>query len=103
VDAIKIDRSFTQSIGTEAVTATILPQILAMAGALHQQVIVEGIETREQADYFAALAQPILGQGWLFGRAVTAKEFQSLLAKDKMMRQPALAALETAYSGCSTS
>lgn len=103
VDAIKIDRSFTQSIGTEAVTATILPQILAMAGALHQQVIVEGIETREQADYFAAMAQPILGQGWLFGRAVTAKEFQSLLAKDKMMRQPALAALETAYSGCSTS
>jgi sensor c-di-GMP phosphodiesterase-like protein len=85
VDAIKIDKSFTRAIGTEAVTATILPQILAMAGALHLQVIVEGIETRQQAEYFAALAQPILGQGWLFGHAVTAVAFQSLLADDRKM------------------
>ena len=85
VDAIKIDRSFTRSIGTEAVTATILPQILVMAGALHLQVIVEGIETRQQAEYFAALTPPVLGQGWLFGRAVSAVAFQSLLADDKKM------------------
>jgi sensor c-di-GMP phosphodiesterase-like protein len=85
VDAIKIDRSFTRAIGTEAVTATILPQILAMAEALHLQVIVEGIETRQQAEYFAALAQPILGQGWLFGHAVSAVAIQSLLAEEKKM------------------
>jgi sensor c-di-GMP phosphodiesterase-like protein len=82
VDAIKIDRSFTRTIGTEAVTAGILPQILAMAGALHLQVIVEGIETSQQAEYFATMAQPILGQGWLYGRAVAAEEFHRLLAED---------------------
>jgi len=96
VDAIKIDRSFTRSIGTEAVTAAILPQILAMAGALHLQVIVEGIETSEQAEYFAAQAHPIFGQGWLFGRAVAAVAFQHLLAEENKMPQAASAVLEFA-------
>jgi sensor c-di-GMP phosphodiesterase-like protein len=96
VDAIKIDRTFTRSIGTEAVTATILPQILAMAGALNLHVIAEGIETRQQADYFAVQAQPILGQGWLFGRSVSAVAFQSLLAEDRKMQQTASAVLDPA-------
>jgi sensor c-di-GMP phosphodiesterase-like protein len=82
VDAIKIDRSFTRAIGTEAVTVAILPQILAMAEALKLQVIVEGIETREQAGYFSALSQPILAQGWLFGRPVAAEELRRLLTEN---------------------
>jgi sensor c-di-GMP phosphodiesterase-like protein len=81
VDAIKIDRAFTKAIGTEAVTAGILPQILAMANALNLQVIAEGIETAEQAAYFAGLDMPILGQGWLFGRPVPAESFHRLLAE----------------------
>jgi sensor c-di-GMP phosphodiesterase-like protein len=80
VDAIKIDRAFTQAIGTEAVTVAILPQILAMAEALNLQVIVEGVETIQQAGYFASSARPVFGQGWLFGRPVPAVEFQKLLA-----------------------
>jgi sensor c-di-GMP phosphodiesterase-like protein len=87
VDAIKIDRSFTRSIGTEAAIAAILPQILSMARALHLHVIAEGIETRQQAEYFAAMAQPILGQGWLFGRAVSPEEFYRLLAEDTKKAQ----------------
>jgi sensor c-di-GMP phosphodiesterase-like protein len=79
VDAIKIDRAFVQVIGTDAVTVGILPQILAMARALKLQVIAEGIETVEQAAYFAGSEMPILGQGWLFGRPVAAKNFQFML------------------------
>jgi sensor c-di-GMP phosphodiesterase-like protein len=75
VDAIKIDRSFTRSIGTEAVTVAILPQILSLASALNLQVIVEGIETELQADYFAFSGRSILAQGWLFGRPVSAEAF----------------------------
>ena len=82
VDAIKIDKAFTQAIGTEAVTVAILPQILAMAEALDLEVIVEGIETAEQADYFRASGQRYLAQGWLFGRPVPASEFRGLLAKE---------------------
>jgi sensor c-di-GMP phosphodiesterase-like protein len=83
VNAIKIDRSFTQAIGTEAVTLSILPQIMAMAEALHLQVIVEGIETRQQADYFDSGSNRVLGQGWLFGRPVTPEAFADLLEEQK--------------------
>jgi sensor c-di-GMP phosphodiesterase-like protein len=83
VDAIKIDRAFTQAVGTEAVTVAILPQILALAAALNLQVIVEGVETEQQSSYFAVANESILAQGWLFGRAVPASEFRSLLAVDR--------------------
>ncbi len=82
IDTIKIDRSFTQAIGTEAVTVSILPQILAMAATLHLDVIVEGIETSQQANYFAEADRSVLAQGWLFGRPVPAESFRRLLAGD---------------------
>lgn len=82
IDAIKIDRSFTQSIGTEAVTVSILPQILAMAKKLNLQIVVEGIETELQARYFCMLGPQILAQGWLFGRPMTAEAFQALLTEE---------------------
>jgi len=83
VDAIKIDKAFTKAIGTEAVTVSILPQILTMADALNLRVIVEGIETPQQANYFAAADQAIYAQGWLFGRPVTVSEFNRLLAENE--------------------
>jgi sensor c-di-GMP phosphodiesterase-like protein len=80
VDAIKIDKTFTHAIGTEAVTTAILPQIRSMARALNLQVVVEGIETEEQASYFADADRTILAQGWLFGRPVPVEDFQRLVA-----------------------
>lgn len=83
INAIKIDKSFTQAIGTEAVTSTILPQIMAMADALHLQVIVEGIETSQQASYFNSGSNKILGQGWFFGRPVSPEAFSRLLEEQE--------------------
>jgi sensor c-di-GMP phosphodiesterase-like protein len=79
VDAIKIDKAFTQAIGTDAVTVTILPQILTMASTLNLHVVVEGIETQAQADYFAASDRSIRAQGWLFGRPVPGRLFLQML------------------------
>jgi sensor c-di-GMP phosphodiesterase-like protein len=79
VDAIKIDKAFTKAIGTDAVTVTILPQILTMADTLGLRVIVEGIETPQQARYFAKAEQSIYAQGWLFGRPVPPEAFLRLL------------------------
>jgi sensor c-di-GMP phosphodiesterase-like protein len=93
VDAIKIDKSFTQAIGTGSVIGAILPQILSIAEALNLEVIAEGIETEEQADYFANVRGPILAQGWLYGRPVNLSQFNHLLAQDgQTVRDPALVA-----------
>jgi sensor c-di-GMP phosphodiesterase-like protein len=93
ISAIKIDKSFTRSVGTQAVTVAILPQILAMADALKLQVIVEGIETGPQAEYFSSLGRPVLAQGWFFGYPVPAERFLRLLAEDEKKAQAATAAL----------
>jgi sensor c-di-GMP phosphodiesterase-like protein len=93
VDAIKIDKAFTQAIGTGSIMVAILPQILAMAEAYNLEVIVEGIETEEQAHYFDASARPVLAQGWLFGYPVPAKEFHRILAEDERKSQPPTAEL----------
>jgi sensor c-di-GMP phosphodiesterase-like protein len=81
VDAIKIDRAFTRTVGTDAVTASVVPQILDIANQLQLQVVVEGIETAAQADYFRRSAPCILGQGWLFGRPIPAAQLRKMLAE----------------------
>lgn len=78
--AIKIDRAFTRTVGTEAVTASVVPQILDMASRLNLLVVVEGIETPQQADYFRSAHAGIRGQGWLFGRPVPAAHFKRLFS-----------------------
>jgi sensor c-di-GMP phosphodiesterase-like protein len=80
VDAIKIDRAFTDAVGTGSLTAVIVPQILAMANTLNVKVVVEGVERPEQSAYFASLNQEILAQGWHFGEAIPVDELLSLLA-----------------------
>lgn len=91
VDAIKIDRSLTKAIGTGAVTEGNLPKILDMAKALDLEVVVEGIENREQASYLIAADHQIHAQGWLFGYPFSAEEFERLLAEDHLKDEPATA------------
>ncbi|HEX4322544.1 MAG TPA: EAL domain-containing protein [Acidobacteriaceae bacterium] len=72
VDGIKINRSFIATIGTESVTASIIPQILGVAKALSLNVVVQGIEREDQAAYFSLSNPKMLGQGWFFGLPVPA-------------------------------
>jgi sensor c-di-GMP phosphodiesterase-like protein len=81
VDGIKINRSFIATIGTESVTATIVPQILELAKTFGLAVVVQGIEREEQANYFAADAPHVFGQGWFFGLPVPARSLQYLCAE----------------------
>jgi sensor c-di-GMP phosphodiesterase-like protein len=94
VDSIKIDKAFTRAIGTDAVTVGILPQIIAMARTLNLAVVVEGIESPGQADYFSTDNMKIYGQGWLYGRPMPAAEFFSLLGVT--VGQPSVAAIPAA-------
>ena len=61
----------------------ILPQIMNMAAALKLDVIVEGVETEEQAAYFVPVLPPVLVQGWSFGRPMEAEAFLRRLAEDE--------------------
>ncbi|MGE0253155.1 MAG: EAL domain-containing protein [Alphaproteobacteria bacterium] len=69
VDALKIDKSFTASAGTDSPRAEIAEQVLALARSFDLSVVVEGIETETQAEWFRVRGAP-RGQGWLYGRSV---------------------------------
>jgi sensor c-di-GMP phosphodiesterase-like protein len=98
VDAIKIDRSFTRAIGTDSVIGSIMPQILAIAEALHLEVIVEGIETEPQVAYFANASGRLYAQGWLFGHPVSIDEFLRILIEDEVASLvPVAVALESTH------
>jgi sensor c-di-GMP phosphodiesterase-like protein len=88
IDAIKIDRNFTQTIGTDAVTASVVPQILNIASELNLMVVVEGIETSEQAEYFRKAGAGILGQGWFFGKPVPAPQLKRIVHDNSIEHHP---------------
>ena len=79
VDYIKIDRAFTATVGTNAITESLIPQILNLASQLHLAVVVEGIETAEQAAYFRSSGSHVLGQGWFYSKPVSAQELLELV------------------------
>ena len=72
IDAIKLDRVFTMHLDEDSNSASIAPQIVAMAKGLGLGLVVEGIEEERQAAYFLQLDPTALGQGWLFGTPVPA-------------------------------
>lgn len=68
IDTIKLDKLFSNSVGTSLVGSLVLDEILHMMSTLNLSVVFEGIETEEQALALGAIAPGAMGQGWLFGR-----------------------------------
>ena len=87
VNAIKIDRSFTRAVGTDAVTAPILPQMIAMAESLGVEVIVEGVETEVQRKFLSENGKPLRLQGWFFSRPLSAEGLISFLEKNDVLSE----------------
>ena len=78
VDYLKIDQSFVRDISKSLGDRAIVRSIIAMAHELGLEVIAEGIETVEQKDFLIeGLCD--FGQGFLFSKAVPAKEFAQML------------------------
>ena len=74
VSVIKIDQSFVSGMLTNENDAVLVQTIVDMAHNLGHTLVAEGIEQAAQREHLAALGVE-LGQGYLFGRAVSADEF----------------------------
>lgn len=82
IDRLKIDRSFVARIPNDAEDMAVTAAIVAMAHHLLLSVVAEGVETIEQAQSLSELGCDEL-QGYLFGRPVTASEFERFLIREK--------------------
>ncbi len=78
VDALKIDRSFVQSL-SQPDRPAIVESILALARTLHTSVVAEGIETTSQARELERLGCTH-AQGFLFSRAVSATSAEQIVS-----------------------
>ncbi len=75
-DRLKLDRSLVQALDSERGRA-LLNATVSLADALGIPVIVEGVETAEQAAYLRQLGCGYL-QGYYFGRPMSDADFDSL-------------------------
>ena len=78
VDVIKLDRTFVSIDGDHGRSTQIISSMLEMAHSLHLPVVVEGVETNEQANVLRQMGARD-AQGFLYYRPMPAKDFEALL------------------------
>lgn len=78
VDVIKLDRTFVPTDRNQGRSAQIVSSMLEMAQSLHLPVVVEGVETNEQANMLRQMGTRY-AQGFLYYRPMPAKDFEALL------------------------
>jgi diguanylate cyclase (GGDEF)-like protein len=78
VDAIKLDRSFVQSIDSDEAARRLVQAMIGVAEGLGLGVIAEGVETEEQRQVLIAAGCPQM-QGYLFSRPRPPAELENYL------------------------
>lgn len=78
-DVLKIDKSFTHAIGTDAVNSTVTDIIIALGQRLNIELVAEGVETQEQAQYLRRHGVHLL-QGYLYAKPMPLHDFPQWLA-----------------------
>jgi PAS domain S-box-containing protein len=80
IDNLKIDQSFVRNCMMDMKDATIVKTIIAMAHHLELKVIAEGVESKDQLKFLQHnLCNQ--GQGYLFSKPLTPKEFVKQFVK----------------------
>ncbi len=80
LDSLKIDLSFTQKVLTSRNDVAIVKGVVAIAKSLGLEIIVEGVEKKEQLDFFTSLDCRLI-QGYYFSRPVPGSDLESLLCR----------------------
>ncbi|HET9533307.1 MAG TPA: EAL domain-containing protein, partial [Blastocatellia bacterium] len=83
VNTLKIDRSFTASMGKPGECSEIVSTIISLAKHLGMNVVAEGVETEEQLEELCTLKCEY-GQGYLFSKPVNA-ERASVLIQERLL------------------
>lgn len=69
IDELKIDRSFVRDVTVDPDDAALVDTILAVARHMGVQVVAEGVETREQADFLDQRYR-VIHQGFFYARPI---------------------------------
>lgn len=78
VDVLKIDRSLVRNIGSNPAADLLLKSIVTLIQQMQLDIVVEGVETSQQADILRQLGCTY-GQGYLYGAPKSIEITQKLL------------------------
>jgi diguanylate cyclase (GGDEF)-like protein/PAS domain S-box-containing protein len=91
LDGLKIDRSFVTNLASSPADASIVRSTIDLSTELGLSVIAEGIEDRATADLLAQMGCSE-GQGYYFGRPVSAADFTTrVLTADRSLSLASMA------------
>lgn len=78
IDTLKVDKTFIDTVATDASTRIITESIVGMVSKLGYETVAEGVETGEQYEYLKAIGCNII-QGYLLGKPMPSEEIEKLL------------------------
>jgi diguanylate cyclase (GGDEF)-like protein/PAS domain S-box-containing protein len=87
VDALKIDRSFVNALGSEHREEQLVQAIMTLAQGLEIEVIAEGVETAVQLEHLQSIDCDF-AQGYLLSHPARAAEIEALLSGKMVATDP---------------
>jgi diguanylate cyclase (GGDEF)-like protein/PAS domain S-box-containing protein len=87
LDTIKIDRSFISRLGSDQSSLAIVRAVTELARHMNLEVVSEGVELQEQADFLKGL-ECQYAQGYLFSKPISLEDMHKLHPHAQLQMQP---------------
>ena len=82
VDVLKIDMAFVQEVDKSSRAGAILESIVGLGKHLRMEVVVEGVETKEQVDFLEKIGCRAI-QGYYFSKPLDVDSFMGLIKRSQ--------------------
>ena len=82
VDVLKIDMAFVQEVDKSSRAGAILESIVELGKHLRMEVVVEGVETKEQVDFLERIGCRVI-QGYYFSKPIDVGSFMGLVKRSQ--------------------
>lgn len=86
IDTLKIDKSFVDDIQINKKSESIIKLLLDLAEGLGLEIVVEGVESKEQLDIFNKRTKDFLIQGYYFYKPMKLKDLKEILELNKRIQ-----------------
>ena len=82
VDVLKIDMAFVQEVDKSSRAGAILESIVELGKHLRMEVVVEGVETKEQVDFLEKIGCRVI-QGYYFSKPIDVGSFMGMVKRSQ--------------------